>query len=87
MHRSRQRVVFTSLCTVLILFLAPAATTAERQEPYSFKVDVHEVRLAFVATDEHNRDVARLTSADIAVVDNGTVIRHFRSLAVTLRRI
>jgi hypothetical protein len=44
-------------------------------------VDVHEVRLAFVATDQHNQDVPTLTPADIAVVDNGTVIRHFRSLS------
>jgi VWFA-related protein len=73
--------VFASLCTALILFLAPAANAAERQEPYSFKVDVHEVRLSFVATDQHNRDVDQLTPADIAVVDNGTVIRRFRSLS------
>ena len=81
LERAQKRVVFASLCTALILVLAPAATTAERQEPYSFKVDVHEVQLSFVATDQHNRDVDQLTPADIAVVDNGTVIRRFRSLS------
>ncbi len=79
--RLRKRVVFASLCTGPILFVALAATAAERQEAYSFQVDVHEVRLAFVATDQHNQDVPTLTPADIAVVDNGTVIRHFRSLS------
>jgi VWFA-related protein len=80
-HGSRKRVVFASLCRALILVVALAATAAERQEPYSFKVDVHEVHLSFVATDPHNRDVDQLTPADIAVVDNGTVIRRFRSLS------
>jgi VWFA-related protein len=79
--RLRKRVVFASLCTGPILFVALAATAAELEEAYSFKVDVHEVRLAFVATDQHNQDVPTLTPADIAVVDNGTVIRHFRSLS------
>ena len=38
------------------------------------------MRLAFVATDQNNREVATLSQAHIAVVDNGTVIRRFRSL-------
>ena len=80
MHRSLERIAFAFLCNVLVLFVALTASTAEGQEPYSFKVDVHEVRLTFVATDQHNRDVAMLTRADLAVVDNGTVIRKFRSL-------
>ena len=80
LHLSRKRIAFASLRTTLILLVALVATSAERQEAYSFKVDVHEVRLTFVATDQHNRDVATLTPADLAVVDNGTVIRQFRSL-------
>jgi VWFA-related protein len=80
-ERAQKRVVFASLCTALILVVVLAATPAERQEPYLFKVNVHEVHLSFVATDEHNRGVDHLTPADIAVVDNGTVIRHFRSLS------
>ena len=80
LHRLRKFIAVTSLCMAPILSFAQVATTAERQEPYSFKVDVHEVRLTFVATDQLNRDVATLSPADIAVVDNGTVIRRFRSL-------
>jgi VWFA-related protein len=61
--------------------MAVRPARADQQPAYSFKTDVNEVRLAFVATDQHDRDVATLTPADIAVVDNGTVIRRFRSLS------
>ncbi len=69
---------FVALAAVLYTAVPPAR--ADQQPPYSFKTEVNEVQLTFVATDQHNRDVATLTPADIAVVDNGAVIRRFRSL-------
>jgi VWFA-related protein len=68
------------LALAAVLYTAGPPARAEQQPPYSFKTEVNEVQLAFVATDQHNRDVATLTPADIAVVDNGAVIRRFRSL-------
>jgi VWFA-related protein len=61
--------------------MAVPPARADQQPAYRFQTDVNEVQLAFVATDQHNRDVATLTPADIAVVDNGTVIHRFRSLS------
>jgi VWFA-related protein len=69
------------LVLTVVLYTAAPAVRADQQPPYTFKTEVNEVRLAFVATDRHNRDVAELTPADIAVVDNGMVIRRFRSLS------
>jgi hypothetical protein len=39
---------------------------------------VSEVRLTFFAT-EHNQSIAQLQQHDFAVVDNGLVVRDFRS--------
>jgi VWFA-related protein len=82
MHlRQRQHALsaaFFALAAVLYTVAPPAR--ADQKPAYSFQSEVNEVRLAFVATDQHNRDVATLTPADIAVVDDGVVIRRFRSL-------
>ncbi len=40
---------------------------------------VSEVRLTFFTTDEHNRSVAQLKKDDFAVVDDGLIVRDFRS--------
>ncbi len=69
------------LALAAVLYLAVPPVRADQPPAYRFKTEVNEVQLAFVATDQHNRDVATLTPADIAVVDNGTVIRRFRSLS------
>jgi VWFA-related protein len=80
-QRQRHHAFSVSLLALAaVLYTAVPAARAEQQPPYSFKTEVNEVQLAFVATDQRNRYVATLTPADIAVVDNGTVIRRFRSL-------
>ena len=65
------------------LYTAVPPARADQQPPYSFQAEVDEVQLTFVATDQHHRDIAALSPTDIAVVDNGTVIHRFRSLAAT----
>ena len=45
-----------------------------------FRTETSEVRVSFFATDERNRPVADISKDDFAVVDNGTVVRDFRSL-------
>ena len=47
----------------------------------TYRSTVSEVRVAFYATDENNHALATLTKSDFAVVDNGLVVRNFRSFA------
>lgn len=46
----------------------------------TYRRTISEVRVTFFTTDENNRPVARIGKDDFAVVDNGIVIRDFRSL-------
>ena len=47
----------------------------------TYRSAASEVRLTFCATDEHNRSVGTVKKEDFAVVDNGLVIRNFRSFS------
>ena len=47
----------------------------------TYRSTVSEVRVAFYATDENNHALATLSKSDFAVVDNGLVVRNFRSFA------
>jgi VWFA-related protein len=51
------------------------------QTPATFRSSVSEVRFSIFATDEHNHALENVAKDDFAVVDNGVVIRDFRSLA------
>jgi VWFA-related protein len=51
---------------------APAAT---------YRRTVAEVRLTFIATDEHNHNIDSLTNKDFAIVDNEFIVRNFRSFS------
>jgi len=78
----RQPALSTALLAVaVILVMAAFRARADQPPAYAFQAEVTEVRLAFVATDQHNRDVPTITPVDIAVVDDGVVIRRFRSLS------
>jgi len=46
----------------------------------TYRTTVSEVRITFFATDEKNRPVDKIGKDDFAVVDNGIVVRDFRSL-------
>lgn len=48
-------------------------------QDFTYHSSASEVRLVFFATDERNHHVATLQRDDFAVVDNGWVIRDFRS--------
>ncbi len=47
----------------------------------TFRTRVSEVRVTFFATDGNSEPIERVTSSDFAVVDNGMVVRTFRSFA------
>ena len=46
----------------------------------TYRTTVSEVRITFFATDQNNHPVENIEKDDFAVVDNGAVIRDFRSL-------
>ena len=46
---------------------------------YVIRANVNEVRLAFAASDRQGHSIKTLHATDIAVADNGAIIRHFRS--------
>lgn len=47
--------------------------------PLTLKSEVNEVSLAFAATDGEGRVVTKLSATDVVVVDNGQLIKGFRS--------
>jgi VWFA-related protein len=57
---------------------------AADQSGYTLRANANEVRLAFAASDRQGHVVKALQSADIAVADNGSIIRQFRSFRPTL---
>lgn len=65
------------------LSLFPFLFNSSRGEAQSFtyRATTSEVRITFFASDEHNRPIENLGKDDFAVVDNGVVIREFRSLS------
>lgn len=67
----------------VFLSLFPFVFNGKHAETQSFTYHANssEVRITFFATDENNRPIENLTKDDFAVVDNGVIIRDFRSLA------
>ncbi len=64
------------------LFLAMALSSISLRaadESYIIRSSVGEVQLAFAACDQHGRIIQGLHETDVAVADNGTIIRQFRS--------
>lgn len=63
------------MVAVGLLILPAAGAPAD----FTYQSGVSEVRIAFFASDAQHRGIETLQSDDFAVVDNGLVIRHFRS--------
>jgi VWFA-related protein len=74
-HRAAMRLSAPLL--VLLLCLLPARAADEGESV--LHAGVAEVRVAFAVSDARGRPVHTLESADVAVVDNGWIIRNFRS--------
>lgn len=66
--------------TVLLIPNVFFAISADDVPKASYRTDAAEVRISFFATDEHHRPLETLREQDFAVVDDGMVIRQFRSL-------
>ena len=76
-HRLRPALVLLSQVLGCLLILQSAGSSADT----TYRSTVSEVRLAFFATDELNRGVETLQNDDFAVVDDGMIIRQFRSFS------
>ncbi len=74
---ARNRKILFTLVAATMLCAAPLHAADETG--YTIRSSVSEVRLAFAATDPRGSVVKTLRPADVAIADNGEIIRHFRS--------
>jgi VWFA-related protein len=68
--------LYSLLATVL---LCSVSLYAADESGYTIQTGTNEVRLAFAASDRQGQVIKTLHSSDVAVADNGSIIRHFRS--------
>ena len=64
---------------LLCLVLTSCRVHAADESTFTFRDSVQEVRIAFSATDGHGHAIQSLRSSDLAVADNGWLVRNFRS--------
>src|SRR5579862_9616871 len=76
---SRLHKRFASAILVALPVLAFAGSGADLPAD-TYRTTVSEVRVSFFATDQNNRPVENIGRDDFAVVDNGLIVRDFRSL-------
>jgi VWFA-related protein len=80
MHLSQQsRVALFLFSLFAAIVLSSIPLYAADETGYTIRASVNEVRLAFAASDRQGHVIRTLQSSDVAVVDNGSIIRHFRS--------
>jgi len=72
----------SSFPLLLALFPVVLLSSSSGEDPQiRYHTGTSEVRVAFFATDQNGRLIDNLSKDDFAVIDSGTVIRDFRSLA------
>jgi len=64
---------------LLAVTLAAAPVQAADGSGDTIRASANEVRISFAASDRHGHAIKSLRSSDVAVVDNGLIIRQFRS--------
>jgi VWFA-related protein len=74
----RQRITLSLVSLSLTVALSSIPLHAA-DNGYVIRSNVNEVRLAFAASDRQGHIIKTLRATDVAVADNGTIIRHFRS--------
>jgi len=75
--QSRIAIFLVSLFVAVVLCSIPIYAADETG--YTIRTSANEVRLAFAASDRQGHVVKALRSSDVAVADNGVIVRHFRS--------
>jgi VWFA-related protein len=76
---ARQRIALFLFSLVAAVALSSIPLYAADDSGYTIRTNVDEVRLAFAASDRQGHAISNLRPADIAVADNSTIIRQFRS--------
>jgi VWFA-related protein len=74
-----QRIILFVLSLGLAVGLCSLPAAASGDELYVMRSDVREVRLVFSARNAQGVTVSSLRPSDVAVADNGRIIRQFRS--------
>ena len=74
-----QRIELFLFSLLAALALSSIPLFAADNSGYTIRTNVDEVRLAFAASDRQGHAISNLRPADIAVADNSTIIRQFRS--------
>jgi VWFA-related protein len=74
-----QRIILFLLSLGLAVGFCSLPAKAADEPGYVLRSDVREVRMAFSVRDAQGRTVPDLRPADVAVADNGRIIRRFRS--------
>ncbi len=75
----RSRIVIFLFALFVAVTLLSIPLYAADQTGYTIRASASEVRLAFAAADRQGHVIKSLSPADIAVADNGSIIRQFRS--------
>lgn len=67
--------------STLLLLILPFAARGDDAGFSTYRSTASEVRITFFATDAANQPINNVSKDDFAIVDGGTVVREFRSLA------
>jgi VWFA-related protein len=73
------RIALFLISLLLAVMLSSLPAYAADPGSYTIQDSVQEVRIAFAASDPDGRIIKSLRSSDVAVSDNGWIIRNFRS--------
>jgi VWFA-related protein len=76
-HRLIHQALLVSALALSVLALQASGSPAD----VTYRSRVSEVRLTFYATDQNHRGVSNLQADDVAVVDDGMVVRRFQSFS------
>lgn len=76
---TQNRIAIFLFSLLLAVVMCSLPLYAADETGYTFRSSANEVRLAFAASDHQGQVIKTLVSSDVAVADNDSIIRHFRS--------
>lgn len=79
MISTQNRIAIFRCSLFVAIVLGSTLLYAADETGYAIRTSVNEVRLAFAASDRQGHVIKTLHSSDVAVADNGSIIRQFRS--------
>jgi VWFA-related protein len=76
---TQSRIILFPISLLLAVALCSLPVQAADGSDYTVEASANEVRIAFAASDRQGHVIKSLRSSDVAVADNGSIIRYFRS--------